>query len=116
MFVADGLLLPIAVLHYLVLEMLFAVQFDGQDRNNKELINVATSRARDKLIVLSSRQHLERLHQNVQIDKGLFLPALGQDAEFGMIILTVVKPDDILMAPVMVVQLLAGIWGKRRIS
>ena len=32
-------------------------------KNNKELINVATSRARDKLIVLSSRQHLERLHQ-----------------------------------------------------
>ena len=36
--------------------------------------------------------------------KGLFFPALGQDVEFGMIILTVVKPDDILMAPVMVVQ------------
>ena len=32
-------------------------------KNNKELINVATSRARDKLIVLSSRKHLERLHQ-----------------------------------------------------
>ena len=32
-------------------------------KNNKELINVATSRARDKLIVLSSRRHLERLHQ-----------------------------------------------------
>lgn len=32
-------------------------------KNNKELINVATSRARDKLVVLSSRKHLERLHQ-----------------------------------------------------
>ena len=32
-------------------------------KNNKELINVATSRARDKLIVLSSRKNLERLHQ-----------------------------------------------------
>lgn len=32
-------------------------------KNNKELINVATSRARDQLIVLSSRKHLERLHQ-----------------------------------------------------
>ncbi len=41
---------------------------------------------------------------HIQINKGLFFPALGQDVEFGMIILTVVKPDDILMAPVMVVQ------------
>ena len=32
-------------------------------KNNKELINVATSRAKDKLIVLSSRKDLERLHQ-----------------------------------------------------
>ena len=32
-------------------------------KNNKELINVATSRARDQLIVLSSRKNLERLHQ-----------------------------------------------------
>lgn len=32
-------------------------------KNNKELINVATSRAKDKLIVLSSRKNLERLHQ-----------------------------------------------------
>ena len=32
-------------------------------KNNKELINVATSRARDQLVVLSSRKDLERLHQ-----------------------------------------------------
>lgn len=32
-------------------------------KNNKELINVATSRARDKLIILSSSKNLERLHQ-----------------------------------------------------
>ncbi|MCM1026774.1 MAG: AAA domain-containing protein [Roseburia sp.] len=32
-------------------------------KNNKELINVATSRAKDKLIVLSSSKDLERLHQ-----------------------------------------------------
>lgn len=32
-------------------------------KNNKELINVATSRAKDKLIVLSSRKNLERLHK-----------------------------------------------------
>lgn len=32
-------------------------------KNNKELINVATSRAKDKLIVLSSSQNLNRLHQ-----------------------------------------------------
>ncbi len=32
-------------------------------KNNKELINVATSRARNKLIILSSRKNLERLHQ-----------------------------------------------------
>lgn len=33
-------------------------------KNNKELINVATSRARDQLILLSSAQELERLHAN----------------------------------------------------
>ncbi|MCD8083186.1 MAG: AAA domain-containing protein [Clostridiales bacterium] len=33
-------------------------------KNNKELINVATSRAKDRLIVLSSRKNLERLHEN----------------------------------------------------
>ena len=33
-------------------------------RNNKELINVATSRAREQLIVLSSSKELERLHGN----------------------------------------------------
>ena len=32
-------------------------------KNNKELINVATSRARDKLIVLGSQKNLNRLHQ-----------------------------------------------------
>lgn len=32
-------------------------------KNNKELINVATSRARDKLIILSDMENLERLHQ-----------------------------------------------------
>ncbi|MBQ2803353.1 MAG: DUF2726 domain-containing protein [Lachnospiraceae bacterium] len=32
-------------------------------KNNKELINVATSRARDKLIVLSDYRSLSRLHQ-----------------------------------------------------
>lgn len=32
-------------------------------KNNQELINVATSRAKEKLIVLSSSKNLERLHQ-----------------------------------------------------
>lgn len=32
-------------------------------KNNKELINVATSRARDKLVVLGSQKNLSRLHQ-----------------------------------------------------
>lgn len=32
-------------------------------KNNKELINVATSRAREKLIVLADSKNLERLHQ-----------------------------------------------------
>ncbi len=32
-------------------------------KNNKELINVATSRAREKLIVLSDSKNLARLHQ-----------------------------------------------------
>ena len=32
-------------------------------KNNKELINVATSRAREKLIVLSDSENLKRLHQ-----------------------------------------------------
>ncbi len=32
-------------------------------KNNKELINVATSRARDKLIVLADSSNLKRLHQ-----------------------------------------------------
>ena len=31
-------------------------------KNNKELINVATSRARDKLIVLADTHNLKRLH------------------------------------------------------
>lgn len=37
-------------------------------KNNKELINVATSRAKDKLIVLSSKKNLERLHQKEGAD------------------------------------------------
>ena len=37
-------------------------------KNNKELINVATSRAKDKLIVLCSTKDLERLHQEDQED------------------------------------------------
>ncbi|MCM1175991.1 MAG: AAA domain-containing protein [Blautia sp.] len=32
-------------------------------KNNKELINVATSRAKDRLIILSNEKNLERLHQ-----------------------------------------------------
>lgn len=37
-------------------------------KNNKELINVATSRAKDQLIVLSSKKNLERLHQKEGAD------------------------------------------------
>lgn len=37
-------------------------------KNNKELINVATSRAKDKLILLSSKKNLERLHQREGAD------------------------------------------------
>ena len=37
-------------------------------KNNKELINVATSRAKDKLILVSSYKNLERLHQNQKED------------------------------------------------
>lgn len=37
-------------------------------KNNKELLNVATSRAKDKLIVLSSEKNLERLHQKEGAD------------------------------------------------
>ncbi|MCC8150280.1 MAG: AAA domain-containing protein [Lachnospiraceae bacterium] len=33
-------------------------------KNNKELINVATSRAKDRLIILSSRKNLDRLHRD----------------------------------------------------
>lgn len=32
-------------------------------KNNKELINVATSRAKDRLVLLSSQKNLERLHR-----------------------------------------------------
>lgn len=32
-------------------------------KNNKELVNVATSRAKDKLIILSNTENLNRLHQ-----------------------------------------------------
>lgn len=37
-------------------------------KNNKELINVATSRAREQLVILSSKKELERLHQQGQDD------------------------------------------------
>lgn len=37
-------------------------------KNNKELINVATSRARDKLVVLADMKHLDRLHQQDRED------------------------------------------------
>ena len=37
-------------------------------KNNKELINVATSRAKEQLIVLSSQKALERLHRDGQDD------------------------------------------------
>lgn len=37
-------------------------------KNNRELINVATSRAREQLILFSSIQNLERLHQQEQRD------------------------------------------------
>ena len=37
-------------------------------KNNKELINVATSRAREKLIVLSDTENLARLHQKGEED------------------------------------------------
>lgn len=37
-------------------------------KNNKELINVATSRAKDKLIVLSDKKNLDRLHSNDSSD------------------------------------------------
>ena len=37
-------------------------------KSNKELINVATSRARDQLVVLSSSKVLDRLHRNDQDD------------------------------------------------
>lgn len=52
--------------------ILFSLAITGQThlktyhwlKNNKELINVATSRAREQLIVLSCKEALERLHQN----------------------------------------------------
>lgn len=37
-------------------------------KNNKELINVATSRARDRLVVLGSQKNLSRLHQQGEQD------------------------------------------------
>lgn len=37
-------------------------------KNNKELINVATSRAKEQLILLSSRKNLERLHRGEEDD------------------------------------------------
>lgn len=51
--------------------VLFSTAITGQTgqgtyewlKNNKELINVATSRAKDKLILLSDMENLERLHK-----------------------------------------------------
>ena len=40
----------------------------GWLKNNKELINVATSRAKDRLIVFSSEKNLERLHREGEED------------------------------------------------
>lgn len=40
----------------------------GWLKNNKELINVATSRAKDRLIILSSKKELDRLHTDEQDD------------------------------------------------
>ena len=37
-------------------------------KNNKELINVATSRAKEKLVVLSSMENVQRLHRNNEED------------------------------------------------
>ena len=34
--------------------------------NNQELINVATSRARDELVVFSSNRELDRLHGSMK--------------------------------------------------
>lgn len=50
--------------------ILFSLALSGQTRpqtyswlkNNKELINVATSRARERLVVLANQKELERLH------------------------------------------------------
>jgi len=43
----------------------------GWLKNNKELINVATSRAREKLIVLADTKNLKRLHQS-DVEDDLF--------------------------------------------
>ncbi|MCI8482721.1 MAG: AAA family ATPase [Lachnospiraceae bacterium] len=56
--------------------VLFSTAITGQTqtgtyqwlKNNKELINVATSRAKDKLIILSDMKNLERLHQRNEED------------------------------------------------
>lgn len=40
----------------------------GWLKNNKELINVATSRARDRLVVLADQESLERLHRQGEED------------------------------------------------
>lgn len=37
-------------------------------KNNKELLNVAVSRAKDKLVILSSKEQLERLHKKDEPD------------------------------------------------
>lgn len=41
-------------------------------KNNKELINVATSRAKDKLVIIGSSKSLNRLHNQLKGDDDLF--------------------------------------------
>lgn len=47
-----------------IINTIITAFFNGWLKNNKELINVATSRARDKLIVLADSNNLKRLNQN----------------------------------------------------
>lgn len=50
-------------------------------KNNKELINVATSRARDKLVVLSNMRNLERLHDSEDDDLYELIQYVRQNGE-----------------------------------
>ena len=47
-------------------------------RNNRELINVATSRAKDNLLIIADSGSIERLHQKTNDDKGDDLYELTQ--------------------------------------